>query len=236
MYCCEVEEQGELESIYRLRFEVYVEEMGRRQRHADPERRLLREPLDENAIHLAAFEGDAGSAGDGRTPVGALRLHLSSRSCFEFFEQLYGFAPGSFGPRAMVITRLITHPRVRGGRESAGLMLAKAAYRLGLEESVERGYIDCGRPLVPLFEWLGFDCLRHFEHPEYGEIAVMQIDPRDGDRLARTGSPFLELLEAERAASARSSTTSTASSSTRLSTTSESRATKQPRVPAESSV
>ena len=173
--------------------------MGRRQRYADPDRRLLREPLDEDAIHLAAFARDDG------TPLGALRLHLSSRSPLAFFEQLYGLAPDSFGPRAMVITRLITRPHARGGRASAGLLLAKAAYRLGLEEGVEHGYIDCGRPLVPFFEWLGFDCIRLFEHAEYGEIAIMRIDPRDTTRLAKTDSPFLALLEAERAEGAASS-------------------------------
>ena len=137
--------------------------------------------------------------------LGALRLHLSSRSDFEVFEQLYGLAPGSFGPRAMVITRLITHPEARGGRASAGLLLAKAAYRLGLSESIEHGYIDCGRPLVPFFEWLGFDCIRLFEHADYGEIAIMHIDPRNADRLAKTDSPFLALLEAERSEASASS-------------------------------
>ena len=199
MYCREVKERADLESIYRLRYEVYVEEMGRRQRYADRDRRLLEEPLDEDAIHLAAFE----RAGGG--PLGALRLHLSARSRLEVFEQLYGLSAGSFGPRAMVITRLITQPRARGGRASAGLLLARAAYRLALEEAVDHGYIDCGRPLVPFFEWLGFDCLRLFEHAEYGEIAIMQIDPRDAGRLARTDSPFLPLLEAERADASASS-------------------------------
>lgn len=196
MYCREVTDQADLESIYRLRYEVYIEEMGRRQRYADPDRRLLREPLDEDAIHLAAFPRDGGP------PLGALRLHLSARSRLEVFEQLYGLTPGTFGPRAMVITRLITQPGARGGRASAGLLLAKAAYRLGLEESLEHGYIDCGRPLVPFFEWLGFDCIRLFEHAEYGEIAIMHIDPRDADRLAKTDSPFLALLEAERSEAA----------------------------------
>jgi N-acyl-L-homoserine lactone synthetase len=192
LYCREVKEPADLQSIHRLRYEVYVEEMGRRQRYADHDRRLLQEPLDDDAIHLAAYPRDGGA------PLGALRLHLSSRSRLEVFEQLYGLAPGRFASRTMVITRLITQPRARGGRASAGLLLAKAAYRLALEEGVEHGYIDCGRPLVPFFEWLGFDCLRLFEHAEYGEIAIMQMDPRDADRLAKTDSPFLPLLEAER--------------------------------------
>lgn len=58
-----------------------------------------------------------------------------------------------------------------------------------------RGFIDCSVRMSGFFEWLGFDSVRSFEHPEYGPIAIMKADPWDRARLARTASPFLPILE-----------------------------------------
>lgn len=189
--CREVVEAEELESIYRLRYAVLVEELGRRQQHADPSRGLLHEPLDESATQLGAFDGTSGAL------RGALRMHLSSRGELSCFERLYGFEPNRLADRSMVITRLVSEPSARGGRDSAGLVLARAAYRFGLRESVEHAYIDCNAPLVPFFEWLGFDLVREFQHPDYGDVAILHCHPRDRVRLEKTGSPFLPLLDAE---------------------------------------
>jgi hypothetical protein len=189
--CREVADEKELQAIYRLRYRIYVEEMGRRHSHADPLQRILREPLDEKAIHVAAFR-------DGlQRPLGALRMNLSSRGGLENFEELYRLPPQTLGRHAMVITRLVTEPGSRGGSASAGLNLARAAYRIGLREGIERGFIDCSTSLVPFFEWLGFDSLCSFEHREFGEIAVMQMEPLDRARLAKTDSPFLPILDAQ---------------------------------------
>lgn len=187
--CVEITDPADLEAIYRLRYAIYVEEMRRPQRYADHAQRRLAEPLDETAIQLAVRR--AGSP----DPIGALRLNLSRDGGLDHIEKLYGLAPGELGDRSMVITRLVTRPDARGGAASAGLCLAQTAYRVGLRESVEVGYIDCNTHLVPFFEWLGFDALRFFEHPEYGDIAVMSLDPLDRGRLVRSNSPLLPILD-----------------------------------------
>lgn len=187
--CLEITHPDHLEAIFRLRYAVYVEEMARRQQHADHGTRRMVEPLDEHAIHLAAFCSDRDCL------IGALRINLSDRGGLANYEELYGLGPEAMTGRAMVITRLVTLPESRGGRSSAGLALAKAAYRISLRERAELAFIDCSSDLVPFFEWLGFDTIRCFEHPEYGDISVMRLDPLDRDRFAKSGSPLLEILD-----------------------------------------
>lgn len=196
--CFETDEPALLEAVFRLRYAVYVEEMRRRQPHADPVGRRLVEPLDRDALHVLACSAGVGpaeiAAGEGLQ--GALRISLSRRGGLETIERLYGLESGGFGDRSMVITRLVTRPEARGGASSAGLALACAAYRIGLREGLEEGFIDCHVGLEPLFVWLGFDPIRRFTHADYGEIVVMRIDPLDRARLVRTDSPFLPILVA----------------------------------------
>lgn len=195
--CVEVSEAADLEAVYRLRFDVYVREMGRRHFHADVLRGRLEEPLDRTALHLAAY-ADAPTRGEGCQAgglVGALRLHLGDRAAFEAVESLYGLPSEALSPKTALVQRLVTRRNVRGGQGSAGLVLAKAAYWRALQDGVEAAYVDCAASLLPFFEWMGFDLVRRFTHAEFGEIAVLWIDPMDRARLARSDSPFLPLLD-----------------------------------------
>ena len=47
--------EGEREAIYRFRYDVYVEEMGRYRSIADHDRRMLVEPEDATANHVYAL-------------------------------------------------------------------------------------------------------------------------------------------------------------------------------------
>ncbi|MEZ4290035.1 MAG: hypothetical protein R3E53_05640 [Myxococcota bacterium] len=158
--------------------------MRRRQPHADPVARRAGGALDRDALHVVACAAGAGpgEVAGGEGLLGALRISLSRHGGLETIERLYGLDAGGFGDRSMVITRLVTRPEARGGASSAGLALACAAYRIGLRERLTAGFIDCHVGLEPLFVWLGFDPIRRFTHADYGEIAVMRIDPLDRAR------------------------------------------------------
>jgi hypothetical protein len=197
--CHEVIDERELDQIFALRYAVYVEEMGRSQRYADHERRRLAEPLDETAIHLAAYQSDevldADSRGVGRRLVGALRIHLPECGDLSELAWLHPDACKGGAVRTGIVSRLVTDKSVRGGGGSAGLQLAIAAYRIGLRERLDVVEIDCHESLVPYFEWLGFDVLRRFCHESFGDVAVMRMQPFDRARLRRTDSPFLPILD-----------------------------------------
>jgi len=47
----------DLEEVYRFRYTVYVQAMGRESRYAEHEARQLRHPLDATGINIAALDG-----------------------------------------------------------------------------------------------------------------------------------------------------------------------------------
>ena len=65
--------ETEFEAVYRLRYDVYVAELGYSQRYADHVRRRIVEPMDDSASLLGAF--------DGSVLVGTLRTNYAKDSC-----------------------------------------------------------------------------------------------------------------------------------------------------------
>src|SRR5262245_15298124 len=55
--------QGDREKIFRLRYEIYVEEMRRRQTHADHALRFIEEPFDDASAVLLLAEQDGEAVG-----------------------------------------------------------------------------------------------------------------------------------------------------------------------------
>jgi hypothetical protein len=200
-----VDDPRALEAIYALRYAVYVEEMGRPQSYADHQRRRLAEPVDRDAIHLAAYRDPASGGREGGNGLakpsdllGALRIHVVGRADVSFLSSIHPDLLRSDGVRRGAVTRLVTRPEARGGgrQQAAGLALAIAAYRIGLREALDVVHIDCKADLAPFFEWLGFDVERAFHHADYGDIAVMRLRLHDRARLARSSSPFTAVLDA----------------------------------------
>jgi hypothetical protein len=97
----------EKESVYRFRYSVYVEEMGRYQGRADHEGKRLVEPEDEHGFLFYAREGD--------TVVGTARLswggngfsprQIDEYSLAPFLDEL-PHAHIAIGERVMVVPRL----------------------------------------------------------------------------------------------------------------------------------
>jgi len=191
--CRELKTDAELQAVYRLRFDVYIDEMGRTQRYADADSRRLAEPLDVSAIQLGAFPSDDDSPD---ALLGALRVHFATRLELENFPEVYRVVTAREAGRFALVTRLVTRPESRGGAESAGLALACAAYQRVLSEGIDFAYIDCDVKLAPLFKWLGFDSVDRIEHACYGTIEIMRMALHDTARLAATNSPFQHLREA----------------------------------------
>src|SRR5207245_2348927 len=67
-----VQSAEEREQVYRLRYNVYVEEMGLNPTEADHRRRIITDPLDSSGRILAAFSNGA--------VVGTVRLNIANDS------------------------------------------------------------------------------------------------------------------------------------------------------------
>lgn len=193
MYCREIVHPADLQEVQALRYAVLVEEMGRLHPEADPQTRRLAEPLDRSAIHVGAFERDAD--GEPRL-IGALRIHVPGRGDLEAFAEFHPAILSSEGPRTGVVSRLVTAQDARGGRGGAGLALAIEAYRFALAEQLEVVEIDCHASLVGFFEWLGFVVTRRFEHPVFGDVALLRIRPFDRAALAEAKSVLVDVFDA----------------------------------------
>lgn len=178
----------ELEQIYHFRYRIYVEEMQRKQHYADHVRRRIRDPLDDFAINLAAWDPSG-------NVVGIIRANRADAGDLGNYERFYEMdTAGSAHPTCTSITtRFMVLPEYR--RSTLAVRLAIAVYEYGLVRGVAYNFIDCNDHLVPVFQGLGF--IQHLPkkcHDEYGWVTCMRLSVLDRTHLKEMSSPFLDSL------------------------------------------
>ncbi|AKF04305.1 hypothetical protein DB32_001454 [Sandaracinus amylolyticus] len=175
-----------------MRYRVYVEELGRTQRHADHDRKTIEEPLDRDCMLWAAYDGDQ--------LVGTVRSSYAWRCDLGDYPELYQMARvGRDHPRhTSITTKLLV---LRDHRlMSVARALALATYRRGLADGVRHDFIDVYPARIPFFEHLGYRVhVPELQHPEYGRVVVMSLDLHDREHFGRVGSPFLDLSSSDAA-------------------------------------
>lgn len=177
-----------LESIYRMRYEVYVEEMQRPQQYADHERRMIKEPLDERGnIYYATHEGRI---------VGTMRTNYYRDGGAGYYPELYQFHlfEHDLWDSFSITTKLIVRQELRAG--TLGTRLAMHGYHQCLKDGINFDFIDCNPHLEGYFRKLGYlpYCGR-IEHPEYGNVLPLVLPFHDLEHLKLTSSPFARILE-----------------------------------------
>lgn len=170
----------EFEALFRFRYRISVEEMGRRERYADHQARLLSDSLDAAAINLVARHGDE--------LVGCLRINLGSRGDFGYYTDFYEIGPESGYAQAQtaIVTRLMIAKRYR----HSGLVgeICAAAFSVGVQHGVRWCFIDCQAVLVPFFSSLGFSEYSGPKiHHDYGESRRMRLDLGGRQMIDRVG-------------------------------------------------
>lgn len=168
----------ERERIYSFRYEVYVAEMGRRQDHADHISRRIHEELDPTATHLYAVSATNEIIGSVRTNI----VKNCGIACLGYYPDLYGIPPESLYSSS-ITTKLIVAKDYR--KTGLALSLACAIYAVGLQENVLRDYIDCSPGVESFFLGLGYQHKSWADHPEYGQVQVMELDLTDNTSLSR---------------------------------------------------
>lgn len=189
-----VRTESEANAVFRFRYQVYVEELGRTQRHADHAARAVEEPLDACANLFCAY--------DGARLVGTVRTNYTWRSPLGDYAALYQMQHcGTAHPHSTsVTTKLLVVPDLRGS--TLPYRLAAATYAAALVDGVLFDFVDVYPARVRFFQRLGYQVhLPRVVHPEYGPVIVMRLSMRDAQHLAEVRSPFLRvLLRAARAA------------------------------------
>lgn len=178
----------ERQHVYRMRYEVYVEEMGRTQKYADHTRRTVEEPLDEKARIYYAVHG-------GRI-VGTMRQNYFRDGGLYYYPELYRFElfDSDLWDSFSVTTKLIVRPELRAG--TLGTRFALHGFEQCIKDGMTFDFIDCNPHLEGYFKKLGYMpyCGR-IMHPEYGDVLPLALPFQDLEHLKLTSSPFARILE-----------------------------------------
>ncbi len=174
--------QAEQEALYAFRYEVYVEEMRRVQKHADHARRRIADPLDDTAHNFIALS-------DGKV-VGCVRINFAADGGLDYYRDLLNMAVlvGEYPAGVSLCTRLMVASYLRGG--TLALRLCRAAYRFAFAQQMRWNFIDCNDHLLSFFERLGYVRKHQAFHEEYGQVNAMRLDMHDWQHLVACGSPF----------------------------------------------
>jgi GNAT superfamily N-acetyltransferase len=179
----------ELAAIGRLRYDVYVRELGRRPAGCDDEQALQSEPEDAVSLLYGAFDGDQAVASLRMTPIN--RLPAGSR-----WREVYdtGQFPVPESQQAM-LSRMVVHPDHRDSLLAPELLAA--AYDRFRVEGGELVFLRCTANLVPLYEVMG--CRRYKAGQSDAEVGFrvpMVMIAGDWTYFEQVKSPLLENVQA----------------------------------------
>ena len=181
----------EREQIYRLRYDVYVEEMHIFGSMADHDRRLLYGDNDHNARLLYARLRDE--------IIASMRLNLGKDGAFSGeLEDTYNldlFRPTLSDDQILVLTRFMVKEEHRGS-QLAFRMIEQVA-KLCLKEQIEMAVCDCQPHLIRYYQRMGFrsyDC-EVYNDPEFGIMIPLAFAIRDLEYLEAMRSPLRAPLD-----------------------------------------
>jgi len=181
------ETEQEKRAVYRLRYDVYVEEMGRYQSVADHKQRMLYEDCDEHSrISYAEVDGEVVATvrftwgGDAPLP----QRMIDQYSLAPFLAELPASAIG-VGERGMV------RPHLRG--TDLLLKLIGAGFQFANENRIQLAFGDCEPHLLNLYLGLGQRTYSktNINSAEAGYLIPMVFVVEDIDYLKQLNSPLL---------------------------------------------
>ncbi|MBA2252941.1 MAG: GNAT family N-acetyltransferase, partial [Nitrospirales bacterium] len=179
----------EREAIYRLRYQVYIEEMNGADRHheADAHAQQLRDAWDDRAHHFYAMQQE--------TVVACARVIMRRDGPLECEEHFNLERFGSSYPEHIGMTsRLALHPEHRGSHLLK--QLTCTIYQFLREEEIHFNFIDCHTRLLPLYSRLGFRAYRPgFNHAQYTYVVPLVLVVDDLEYLEQVKSPFIPIAK-----------------------------------------
>ena len=178
--------EAEHAAIYRLRYRIYVEELGAVAfPGVDHERRLLDEGGVRNSRLLyAVVDGEV---------VATLRLQLGADDALTeedaIIYELARFAGQVERAQVCILSRFMALPKHRGG--PIPQLLLQEMYRFCVAQGVTLCLLDCRPHLLNLYQRLGFRTYaRPYSEPGYGLLIPMALLVTDRTHLERVGSPL----------------------------------------------
>lgn len=179
----------DLQQVFRLRYAVYVEELGAAMEYANHERKEVREPWDETSDNLGAWiNGEL---------VGCVRINRGGESDLseyrDFFDSIVADSYADCPLESIsVSSKFAVHRRHRGTTLAVKLL---QAFYIQLQVKKSRlNYMTCRSNLVPMYRKLGFEpCAPAVHHHEAGWVQPMALVVQDYEHLRQIKSPFADI-------------------------------------------
>ncbi len=169
--------------VYRLRYHVYIIEMGRKQKYADHERKVIEEPIDNKSIIFSANKNG--------TCIGTIRLTIREEHPLEC-EEFYGLDKyiNYKDHEIAEVGKFLFLKEYRSTRYILDLLLY--AYRWAFMKGIRVVFFNSNPHLLKLYTKVGCKlCGPYFLHPDLKEmVAPLVFIVDDLHYLMRIGSPF----------------------------------------------
>ena len=188
IYPAQTEE--ERNAVFRLRYQVYTEELGRYSEIADHASKMLIEDIDEHSrLFYAVIDGK---------PVAGMRQTWGGDGPFTQRHidqyQIAPFLERTDASNLLIGERLHVLPQYRG--TDVLFRMFTTALSFVKEHDIELVFGDCEPHLLNMYMSLGFRTYskRNFNSPAAGYLVLMMMLPKDQAFLRAVNSPFAPLL------------------------------------------
>ncbi|MEO6172512.1 MAG: GNAT family N-acyltransferase, partial [Arenimonas sp.] len=174
----------ELDAVAHLRYQVYVNELGRHPAECDDDRQRLEDPEDAVSIVLGAFDNDTLVGTFRITPVD--QLTDDSSWCEIYENNKFPVAPA----QQFIFSRMIATNTFRD--KGLASLFFKAAFDCIRQGGGELAFLHCPSHLVSLYEVMGFRrYVPGFVHEEAGFRIPMVMITGDWGHFESVKSPLL---------------------------------------------
>lgn len=179
------ETQADRERIYRFRYSVYVEEMGKKPGYADHQRKMLLDALDDTG-YLLYIEVH------GRV-IATVRINIAADAPFgDRWSGIYQMDRWKEWPAQSLSmsSRLMVDQQWRGSTVLGQLLLA--IYDFARQKGIQFDFCNCSPSLVEFYEQLGYRRFGEgFMDEDAGYHVPLVIAPEDLAHLKKVRSPFM---------------------------------------------
>lgn len=180
----QVQTEEDHQAIARLRYDVYVEEMGKQPHDADHDNKTIIDDLDRFAVIMGAFD-------DGKAVATGRILPLTYLPADSFWREFYDTKAVPIEESKQVIySKLIVRSDYRGTMVISQILVA--SYEHFRQLGTEFMYMHCAPNLVPIYEIIG--CRRYKKgeiDPDVGFRLPMALVLGDVEHFQRVRSPLL---------------------------------------------
>ncbi len=184
------ESEEDRQGIFRLRYKIFEEEMGINSEFANHREKILKDPLDDSAVHL--FQKTHYGV------VASIRINLGKNAPIpDEMKQEYALKRffTSYPIETLSFTsKLVIAPEWRGDHLLSYLL--RAAYEFLRDQNIQFDFTRCVPSLLHLYEYLGYRRYKeNFMDFDEGYSIPLVLVLEDLAHLRTVRSPFCDLCE-----------------------------------------